>query len=763
MKIGARISAFVTFLLLASPVAEAQQVYYAHHPSGQAGGLTLIGATSATSYSLTDLDSETLVEEGSIARFEVHSIILEGGHHYRLDSDTGIQAFHGNSDTGISGSHFFPAEDGCARTGRSFVIWIPSVAYGEKFFVVGAEDAEVTITNAETGAEVITGVVERNDYWIPDVLEAHVVYQVTSTGDIALTSAADTGNAVIPPLDYGTGTDAGYTFVFATRASESDGGAYVVWPHEDAEITMWDLLLDEEDGFFEVYEGVMSFHAPKGESYHLAQSTGRVSLWATDIEDYADVEGMGDDVVYWESDGGLHLIGHSLSQGATIFAGADGTEIEFDYGLGDTETVLLDENQWFDIEGFRFFTATATQPLLAQSIGGGALDDWGAFLRPISRLDSDGDGISDAHEGGACDHGSPDSDGDGRIDSRDDDADGDRIPDDVEAGDGDYHTPPRDTDDDHIPDFQDHDSDGDNIADGDEAVDGSGAPPVDTDGDGIPDYLDPDTDDDGHPDIDEAGDDDLDTPPQDSDGDGIPNYRDPDSDGDGSLDEDDCQPTRDDAYPGAEEQCNGVDDNCDDEIDEGCLDTDGDGVPNTIDDDDDGDGLTDEVEEDGGTDPLDYDSDDDAVPDGAEGIWDPDGDGEPDGLGTGWDGDTDADGLIDALDPDSDNDGVFDGTELGYTEDDLTDATDLTEGWFAPDDDPTTTTDPDDPDTDDGRVPDGAEDANHNGRIDAGETDPNNPTDDLSGIGGDSGDGCSCAAAPGRSSLSSALEILISF
>ena len=34
------------------------------------------------------------------------------------------------------------------------------------------------------------------------------------------------------------------------------------------------------------------------------------------------------------------------------------------------------------------------------------------------------------------------------------------------------------------------------------------------------------------------------------------------------------------------------------------------------------------------------------------------------------------------------------------------------------------------PDTDGGGTPDGAEDKNHNGQIDAMETDPNNPADD---------------------------------
>ncbi|AKF83077.1 cell envelope biogenesis protein OmpA [Myxococcus fulvus 124B02] len=153
------------------------------------------------------------------------------------------------------------------------------------------------------------------------------------------------------------------------------------------------------------------------------------------------------------------------------------------------------------------------------------------------------------------------------------------------------------------------------------------------------------------------------------------------------------------------------------------LDSDGDGLtdsdeiargtdPNNPD--TDGDGISDGVEVNvGGTDPLDDDSDDDGVLDGNE--------------------DKDHDGIVDPdeTDPnkaDTDGDGLQDGTELGITEPQGTD-TDAT--VFIPDADPTTTTDPLNRDTDGGSVFDGNEDANHNGRVDPGETDPNVAADDL--------------------------------
>lgn len=122
----------------------------------------------------------------------------------------------------------------------------------------------------------------------------------------------------------------------------------------------------------------------------------------------------------------------------------------------------------------------------------------------------------------------------------------------------------------------------------------------------------------------------------------------------------------------------------------------------------DGDGLTDVFEIQIGTNRNDADSDDDGVPDGQEAS-----------PGADFDGD----GLVNALDPDSDNDGLFDGTELGLGCGNP--ATNVAAGHCIADaDNGVTKTDPLNRDTDGGGVSDGSEDANLDGKIDAGETDP---------------------------------------
>jgi len=137
----------------------------------------------------------------------------------------------------------------------------------------------------------------------------------------------------------------------------------------------------------------------------------------------------------------------------------------------------------------------------------------------------------------------------------------------------------------------------------------------------------------------------------------------------------------------------------------------------------DDDGISNDDERTAGTDVEDADSDDDGLLDGDE---------------ASWNRDTDKDGKINALDYDSDNDGLPDGLETGVSEAD--EDTDTTAGNFIADEDPSTTTDPLDPDTDDDGVPDGDEDANQNGMVDPGESDPNDETDNGSSDAGiDSG------------------------
>ncbi|MCU0698625.1 MAG: Ig-like domain-containing protein [Myxococcaceae bacterium] len=147
------------------------------------------------------------------------------------------------------------------------------------------------------------------------------------------------------------------------------------------------------------------------------------------------------------------------------------------------------------------------------------------------------------------------------------------------------------------------------------------------------------------------------------------------------------------------------------------------------------DGLSDNDELVAGTNPNDPDSDDDLLNDGLEvkvSMTDPlDDDVDDDGLLDGNE-DVNRNGVreMNETDPkvaDTDMDGLLDGLERGLA---MPQGRNTRLTVFRPDADPTTTTNPLRRDTDNGGDSDGTEDENANGRIDANETNPNDPADD---------------------------------
>jgi uncharacterized repeat protein (TIGR01451 family) len=327
--------------------------------------------------------------------------------------------------------------------------------------------------------------------------------------------------------------------------------------------------------------------------------------------------------------------------------------------------------------------ATTTDPLNADTDGGGVND---------GSEDLNHDGGKDA---GETDPTAGHGDDDGDLDDDDDDG----LTNDVEIAIG--------------SDPHDGDSDDDGVKDGDEAN-----PFDDTDGDGLINVRDPDSDNDGLKDGTELG---LDC--EDPATDKSKNLCVADGDGGATK----TSPIDPDTDHG------GVTDGNEDTNLDGVKDTDetdptaGHGADDGTLDDTDGDGLSDATEGTLGSDPKDADSDDDGVKDGDE---------------PNFADDTDGDGTINVLDPDSDDDGLLDGTELGKGCSDV--GTDADAGTCVADADPDTTTNPLDPDTDQGGEKDGDEDTNQDGKVDSGERDPNDATDDGDvgpGTGGTGGTG----------------------
>ncbi|HIA01219.1 MAG TPA: hypothetical protein EYN66_04820, partial [Myxococcales bacterium] len=254
----------------------------------------------------------------------------------------------------------------------------------------------------------------------------------------------------------------------------------------------------------------------------------------------------------------------------------------------------------------------------------------------------------------SIDEGFEDSNQDGVADCMSDDDDGDGVPDAKDNCPVDANSEQEDMDGDEVGDVCDSDADGDgdpnssDCAPNDGAIGSKNAEICngvddncndkvdegfpDLDGDSLADCV--DEDDDG-----DTVNDDIDNCPvtantaqTDSDKDGIGDACEDDSDGDGDPDLTDCAPLDNAVHHGAQELCNGADENCNGIVDEGYPDIDGDAVANCIDSDDDGDGVDDEFD----NCPTEKNADQ--------------GDLDEDKLGNACDTDDDGDGDPDALD-----------------------------------------------------------------------------------------------------------------
>ena len=351
-------------------------------------------------------------------------------------------------------------------------------------------------------------------------------------------------------------------------------------------------------------------------------------------------------------------------------------------------TECYNENEWGHCDGQRVCLADGLSPCDAAV----------PAEETCNKLDDDCNGVADDEAGGQeclldnqfgacpglslcvdgnelCDGPEPEAE---QCNGKDDDCDG-------QTDEG-YE----DTNGDGMPDCLTDDKDGDGVADGQDNCPADFNPNQgDYDFDNFGDACDADDDNDLTPDtLDCAPFDDKVNPDEeetcdgkdndcnfivdegfpDTDADGWKDCVDEDDDNDGVSDEADCQPADPLSHPGAQESCDGKDNDCDQDVDEGYPDEDSDGIADCFDDDSDGDGAEnavdncplaanpgqDDLDDDGLGDACDKDKDGDAIPNATDNC--------PETKNTGQ-GDVDEDGLGDKCDADLDGDGADNGTD----------------------------------------------------------------------------------------------------
>jgi len=247
----------------------------------------------------------------------------------------------------------------------------------------------------------------------------------------------------------------------------------------------------------------------------------------------------------------------------------------------------------------------------------GFVDTDGDTLMDCVDDDDDNDGIVDETDNCTVveNPGQADLDGDGLGDACDPDADGDMDPNETDCA-------PLDPTKGHT--VQEVCNGFDDDCDGEMDEEFS-----DLDNDLVADCVDDDDDNDGV--VDEEDNCPVTPNPSqtDMDGDGVGDVCEDDTDGDLDPDATDCEPQDPAIHHGAEELCNGIDDNCNGIIDEGFSDTNGNGQADCIDIDDDGDGVPDD-EDNCPTIPNTDQADTDGDELGNACDTDDDGDGDPD-------------------------------------------------------------------------------------------------------------------------------------
>ena len=347
--------------------------YFGYNPRS-AGALELVGWQDGTTYEIVDLDNRTAFMTGTLQRFETANVPMGEVRHFKLRASGPLLAILGADSFSQGANYFYPSLDGRTMVGQEFIIRTPVLSNSNEFIIFAYEDSEVTVRDSARSIVTVQNIPADGFYATTGApLSRFSVYTVESTGSISIMSNAQNGNTAVPSSN---GTDVGTKFLLGTHGWER--GAVAVFAYADAVITGTNLVSGAEEFTRTLLSGDFAYIGGLGTNKYSVTSTGKIAVWAGDTEAGDSIQSMGDDLTINVGDRGRDFLIHTQTQGAFLFAFEDGTSVVID-GAATT----LNADQFIDPEPGALHRITSDSPVIVETIGGNALNDWYAVLRLV--------------------------------------------------------------------------------------------------------------------------------------------------------------------------------------------------------------------------------------------------------------------------------------------------------------------------------------------------------------------------------------------
>jgi len=212
-------------------VVDPKYDYFAFNPE-EGSQLKLTAWLDGTMYDLANLDDGISVTAGILNRMASKALTLSSLSHLRLRTSSPLLATIGNGTATWGGSFYYPAPDGKRFVGRTFILAVPRLQSDNEMVIFAHESSNLVFWDS-AGNQVLNLELEQYGFYSTtgSPLAAGTVYEVESTGDIAIMSNSRNAVAVVPAQD---GNDVGTKFLFAlNRYIEA---AFAVFAYAPAEI-----------------------------------------------------------------------------------------------------------------------------------------------------------------------------------------------------------------------------------------------------------------------------------------------------------------------------------------------------------------------------------------------------------------------------------------------------------------------------------------------------------------------------------------------